>query len=673
MTILLTKCPECDSSFMLLDTERESGFCMQCGKKREFGKSEISDAESRRDSLAEKYLPRLEKAFNEKDVAAMSSLAEEVAAIGLSSWYAWFCVGWYDLHEGRTGEAFDDFKLAVFFLDEENFDEFYEAVMEVVLDSMEYSAKNDRDWSTEDTTLVDFTGSMFERFESLCENGDFMCDLALRIGTLADSMETAEQAADLIKEIMMIVLDYLSGNLFSPDRQTMLNNAVVSVDALGERMAEFSGDGSVQQIVVNTWAPGFSEFIKELLKVEDGLICDFTEEELFILCEYWSNNDYESVFSLIQNAFSFHLGYLMSGGRNKGSKKKRDQALADYAVALRRPMDEGLLDEDREMEEYDRICPDCGKPLTADEDGLMVCDCGFRCRTVTKEIDDLPENIGELVILGRKAYLDRDPKALNNIGEKILDIEHENWHGLMYLATSCLIDGECGEALMMCSQAVTNVAKADSKECEDMALDLMTDLICGKGDVDVNVSMLMMPSFFTSMGESCIDAAGMQNRLIANLMDGDYSNPSRGLAAVMTIVPALMTGLMADTSLNSLRDLANRLCLLAQKVDEMNSAVKKDPSNLKDDVSDQAKILIDLLAHLVSGIDSRIGSMGAEKVGYLAGMWSANRTEYEEMANDVIEAFLDDGSAYNPKSNAIKKSKYQIDRFLDRYVSISGQ
>ncbi|MBR4685415.1 MAG: hypothetical protein IKP04_02675, partial [Candidatus Methanomethylophilaceae archaeon] len=271
MTILLTKCPHCDSNFMLLNTDMSKGECVACGKEQAFNEKEISEAETRRDSLSEQYIGRLEKAYGDKDREKMSSLAEEVANAGISSWYAWFCVGWSDLQEGRTGPAFDDFKLAALFLDEENFDEFYELAMDAVLESIEDAAREDKDWSTEDTTLVDFTGALFERFEHLCEQ-DFMCDLILRLGTLSDSIETARMGASLIKEIMMIVMDYMSGNLFVEDRQNLLNNAKSSIDSVDEAMQAKAQDGSMAPNTVKIWGSGFSEFLQMLIDGGDKIV-----------------------------------------------------------------------------------------------------------------------------------------------------------------------------------------------------------------------------------------------------------------------------------------------------------------------------------------------------------------------------------------------------------------
>lgn len=670
MTILLTKCPHCDSNFMLLNTEMSKGECVACGKEQAFNEKEISEAETRRDSLSEQYIGRLEKAYGDKDREKMSSLAEEVANAGISSWYAWFCVGWSDLQEGRTGPAFDDFKLAALFLDEENFDEFYELAMDAVLESIEDAAREDKDWSTEDTTLVDFTGALFERFEHLCEQ-DFMCDLILRLGTLSDSIETARMGASLIKEIMMIVMDYMSGNLFVEDRQNLLNNAKSSIDSVDEAMQAKAQDGSMAPNTVKIWGSGFSEFLQMLIEGGDKIVAQYSDEEMFSLCEYWGVNDYEAVFGLLQNAFEFHLGFMMSGKRNKGIQKKRDKALSDYETAFRKPLDEGLTSE---MEEgaldYDRICPDCGKYLIADEDGVIKCECGFKSRIATADIDDLPENVPELVMMGRKAFLDRDPKMLNNIGERILEFDENNWYGFVSLASSCAIDGQIGESIMLFTQASEHLDQKDRKEFRDCLLDILSESIMS-GDPDP-MSMMFMHVLFEALDRSPAKDCNISLALVDRVSKASFDDSVKGFQASMMVNPVFSFEIMHSTSLRHLKETCSKLLDLVDAIRTGNDSIKKDSSNLKQDVSDYVRTYNDLLRHMMSSIDGRTAGMNDEKIGYLAGHWAASMDAYSDMASKVNEAmFEDDDAPYNPKSNSIMKAKHAIDRFLDDYLMSS--
>ncbi|MBO4568881.1 MAG: hypothetical protein J5674_02750, partial [Candidatus Methanomethylophilaceae archaeon] len=93
MTLLLTRCNGCGKNFMLADTEDLCGTCFLCGRERGFSKEEISQAETERDRLSEKYVDRMQKAYDEKDPEAVAALAEEAATKGVSSWFAWFFIG----------------------------------------------------------------------------------------------------------------------------------------------------------------------------------------------------------------------------------------------------------------------------------------------------------------------------------------------------------------------------------------------------------------------------------------------------------------------------------------------------------------------------------------------------------------------------------------------------
>ena len=673
MTLLLSKCPFCDSNFMLLNTEQSKGQCVLCGKDKQFDQSDIEKAESRRDSLMEKYIGRLEEAFANRDEEKMLKLAGEVAEEGISSWYAWFCVGWSDLQEGKTGQAFDDFNLAAYFLDEENYDEFYELTMDAVLTSLEDAAREGRQWSDENTSMVQFTGTMFERFESLTEQ-DFMSDLVLRIGTLSDSLDNALMGASLIKEVMMITLDYMSGNIYIVDQIDYLNNAKSAVDSIDAAMKERAQDGSMAPKTVEIWGSGFSEFLQMLIDGEGELLKDYGDVDLLMLSDYWNVNDYEDVFNLLQTAFDSHVGYMMSGKRNKGILKKRDTAVKGFLEALGRPLAEGIADSGEEVGEgYDRICPDCGKQLTADESGLMVCECGFKSRIVTDDIEDLPENVPELTIMGRKAFMDRDSRMLNNLGERILEFEQDNWHGFIFLAASCALDGQIGEAVMMVVQAAACVPTDDRKEFRDISVEILADGFAKNDDPEQNMASIFVTSLFEALDGSVLKDCGIPMAIIERMKDGEYITSVRGSLATLIIEPTLHHRIASTTSLITLkRDIASCVELL-DAVDAGMKGIKKDAYGLRDDVSNYSKTMHDLFGYTISSIDSLIGASGEEKIGYLAGYWAANREGYDSIADTLIESLsFDPDSAYSPKSKAISKSKHGIDRYLDSYVNVKS-
>ncbi len=669
MTALLTNCPFCNSNFMLLNTESANGECVVCGKNKKFSKDEITQAETRRDSISEAYISRMQKAFESKDYDTMKVLAKEVADKGISSWYAWFCIGWSDLHEKKVTSAFEDFRLAVLFLDEENFDEFYELTMEAVLNSLEESARNDEDWGDEETSLVDFTGTLFERFEYLCEDGDFMTDLMLRIDTLAQDIDKASTGGNLIKEVMMLVLDYLSGNTFVPDRQALLYNAKQAVEDLGVMMQIMAKDGSLPRNTIDIWAPGFVDLLDRLIAMGDRMEAEFSEEQLLSLCDYWGMEDYLSVFNLLQNAFEYHLGFMLSNGRNKGVEKKRGKALEDYEKAFRRPLDEGLeIPEDGDVE-FDQICPECGKYLKADDNGLVACECGFKSRIVTEGIVNLPENVNLLIPIGKKALDDRDPVMLNNVGERILEFDPDNWYGSLFIAESCILDREMPEAIMLFSQAAEHLTKEDVLLYANIVVNDLGEALATMSDENQHMGAVFLPSLLENINNSPAKDLGIPLRLIDKMASYTYDDTFKAFGATVVIPPILTYEILHHTGLNYQKDMCARIIVLMDAVEEGVKAVKDDPANLKDETITFIRTNRDLFSYMIAGIDSRMKDMDDEERGYISGHWGANIESYQKMVQELTEAFSgDEDAVYKPNSNSILKSKHIIDTYLDSYM-----
>lgn len=669
MTALLTNCPFCNSNFMLLNTESANGECVVCGKNKKFSKDEITQAETRRDSISEAYISRMQKAFESKDYDTMKVLAKEVADKGISSWYAWFCIGWSDLHEKKVTSAFEDFRLAVLFLDEENFDEFYELTMEAVLNSLEESARNDEAWGDEETSLVDFTGTLFERFEYLCEDGDFMTDLMLRIDTLAQDIDKASTGGNLIKEVMMLVLDYLSGNTFVPDRQALLYNAKQAVEDLGAMMQIMAKDGSLPRNTIDIWAPGFVDLLDRLIAMGDRMEAEFSEEQLLSLCDYWGMEDYLSVFNLLQNAFEYHLGFMLSNGRNKGVEKKRDKALEDYEKAFRRPLDEGLEIPEEGDVEFDQICPECGKYLKADDNGLVACECGFKSRIVTEDIVNLPENVNLLIPIGKKALDDRDPVMLNNVGERILEFDPDNWYGSLFIAESCILDREMPEAIMLFSQAAEHLTKEDVLLYANIVVNDLGEALATMSDENQHMSAVFLPSLLENINNSLAKDLGIPLRLIDKMASYTYDDTFKAFGATVVIPPILTYEILHHTGLNYQKDMCARIIVLMDAVEEGVKAVKDDPANLKDETITFIRANRDLFSYMIAGIDSRMKDMDDEERGYISGHWGANIESYQKMVQELTEAFSgDEDAVYKPNSNSILKSKHIIDTYLDSYM-----
>ena len=669
MTALLTNCPFCNSNFMLLNTETAKGECVVCGKNKDFSKDEITQAETRRDSISETYISRMQKAFESKDYETMKALAKEVADEGISSWYAWFCIGWSDLHEGKVTSAFEDFRLAVLFLDEENFDEFYELTMEAVLDSLMEAAKKDEPWGDEETSLVDFTGTLFERFEHLCEDGDFMTDLMLRIDTLAEDIDKASTGGNLIKEVMMLVLDYLSGNTFVPDRQALLYNAKQAVEDLGAMMQIMAKDGSLPRNTIDIWAPGFVDLLDRLIAMGDRMEAEFSEEQLLSLCDYWGMEDYLSVFNLLQNAFEYHLGFMLSNGRNKGVEKKRDKALEDYEKAFRRPLDEGLEIPEEGDVEFDQICPECGKYLKADDNGLITCECGFMSRIVTEDIVNLPENVNLLIPIGKKALDDKDPVMLNNVGERILEFDPDNWYGSLFIAESCILDREMPEAVMLFSQAAEHLTKDDVLLYANIVVNDLGEALATMSDENQHMSAVFLPSLLENINNSPAKDLGIPLRLIDKMASYTYDDTFKAFGATVVIPPILTYEILHHTGLNYQKDMCARIIVLMDAVEQGVKAVKDDPAKLKDETITFIRTNRDLFSHMIAGIESRMKDMDDEERGYISGYWGANIEAYQKMVQDLTAAFSgDEDAVYKPNSNSILKSKHIIDSYLDSYM-----
>ena len=671
MTILMAGCPLCGSNYMLLNTETRKGECTACRGTHDFTEKEVSDAETRRDRLSEEYIPRLERAFKDRDAEKMHRLATEVAEQGISSWYAWFCIGWSDLQQCDTASACDDFDLAANFIDEESFDEFYSLTMDAVLESIEATARTGDVWMTEDVSLSGFTGTMYDRFDSLSDV-DFMTDLVLRIGTLADSLESALTGGSLIREIMSIVLDYVTGNMYVPDQQQITNYAMSSVEAIDARMQGMAQDGTMSPNMVKVWGKGFSEFLQMMLDGQSALIAEYPEDQLLQLCEYWEYNDCSDVFTFLYSALDYHTGYIVSGKRNKGIMKKRDKAFAGYQDTFSRPLREGLqVTREDEEEDFDRICPGCGKPLYADETGLMKCECGFRSRIVTDAIYDLPESVPELVDMVEKALPDRDPMALNNLGERILEFDRENWYGFFALAQSCLLDMELNEGIAMLTEACQRLDYRKKDEFADMVVEEIPKAVIGVSD-DPGVFPIFVIQLYDAISRSPACDCDIPRRLIRRLSQEDAADPNRGACIILIMLPTMSYEVRSNADIRYQRDMMADFSGLCRKILDDIESHKDAGVGVKRDLVVLASMLRDLTAYFVTRADARISSMTEEEIGAIAAQWDGSE-RYNEISMDLMDCFYTEPDiSYNPKSKAMLKSKHGIDRYVENYLAGPG-
>jgi len=666
MTILLTACRHCGGNHMMLDTETLKGSCVACGRDQVFTKEDVAAAELWRDNLSEKYLGLLEKAYESKDAGKMRKLAVEVAKEGISSWYAWFCVGWADIQDKKLAQAFEDFNLAACFIEEEDFDEFYELVMDSTIESLLASARELEQWNQGDDPFTDFTQVMFERFEPLTEC-DFMTDLLKRMAALTDSIESAAMGAGMVNEITMIIEDYCCANTFIPDIQEMLYASKSSVEAIGEVMREKAQDRSMPPKLVEFVSTGMVELVDVLLGVIDSIASEYSEDDLFGITMYWAGAYYEDVSGFLQAAVEYQVGYVMSGKRNKGILKKRDKALEDFRRAFLAPLTEGILGENAEdKRDFDRICPDCGKPLTADDTGLMQCECGFRSRVVTSAIDDLPEDLAQLEEIGRKAFLDRDPSMLNNIGEKYLDLNRESWYGYLALGSSCIIDREVSQGLMLYSQGLPYLGDQKYAVFREIFLALLPEALTTTDDI-ITVDIFM--SMFYDELASNIGKSELPMELLEGLSKRSYSSSSQAQAALTVIPPTVRWIVSKDCSLSRMKVRLHAIKALLDSVEGSVDAMDSGKDRMKGSIKDYIRNLRELLDYAIDGIDARASAIGDEKIGYLMGYWESNPDDYQDVCRDMTEGLtVEEGEPHMKNSPMLKNGRKSIDKFLDSYV-----
>ncbi len=266
MTLLMTKCPFCGENFMIADTEDLEGECLLCRRSRAFTKEEIGDAESRRDELSEKYIPEMQRLFETGDAGAMAPLAEKVAKEGVSSWYAWFFIGWYEMMSGKAGKGFDDFSLAASFLDEENFDEFYSLVTDACMDSLAAACAEGRRWDEDHLGMMEFSEVMDERFHNLMDV-TLEEDLATRIGYSDDCAGSGGACLNFAFEAADMAVCYACNDMLLLDHGSVLEAASWAAGAMASRAEELDGPKGRNAPKIRM----MSGFLEDVRKLEESV------------------------------------------------------------------------------------------------------------------------------------------------------------------------------------------------------------------------------------------------------------------------------------------------------------------------------------------------------------------------------------------------------------------
>ncbi|MBO4763241.1 MAG: hypothetical protein J5485_01235, partial [Candidatus Methanomethylophilaceae archaeon] len=515
MTLLLTRCDGCGENFMLADTEALDGTCYLCGRKRRFTKEEIGEAETERDRLSEKYVERMQKAYDEKDPKTVAELAEEAGKAGVSSWFAWFFIGWADMSEGKAADAFKDFELSVSFLDEENLDEFCDLVMDACLERLDKAVKDGELWLDTYEPLFGFDDALMERFGDVIEFR-FVTELIGRMGFVEIGKDPEGRV--LAASIAYLAFVYVASDMYLPDHQDVMEAASGALESLKSMDGPFNETRTLAETMVDA--------ISRVSEMENA-VCEEHEDCLGALCDHWIDED-DGHGDVMMNICEESLKYGVSGRRNRGAKNKMDEAVEKYgkllneAVAVAAERADEMQDGPEDPENpYEGVsCPECGRFVLAGPGGLLECRCGFRGRAVTKAIEDLPDDLESLHRIADEAYLNRDSEALNNVGEHILGFDGTDWRGCVSLAFSCALDGNLPIALDVLTPCMGHVDGKDAGEFAGKSLELISHGMANAAREDDLMSIIPLETALRGLPDAERPTA---SELADRIMDKGFS------------------------------------------------------------------------------------------------------------------------------------------------------
>ena len=670
MTLLLTSCAKCESNYMLVDSVNGDATCMLCGHSINMTIDEIRMAEDRRDSLAESYIGPMEEAYNAGDVEGMERLATEVVEEGVSSWYAWFCIGWLHLQTSMAETAMDDFKMALEFLDEENFDEFYELVSEHIVEHMVVSVCDyGEPWCDRPFLLSMLSSAIDERFPGLAEQ-----DLFTRVfSMIPEKMATADDSscARMISDIFTTAVDSM---FTTPHPDTYIRNldcAVSVVRSVGEGI-EGSGDGTIPPAACRIWTDehaGLLETVRDAVATEvDGR----DPEELDLFARHWLSTNMGDLTTKSVEMSNGNMGYLLSLGKNKGEKWKRDTALADLMDIYLDPLRTGEMSDGCEDMFTDGFtCPGCGTVMEESDEGLMVCPgCGRRSRCVTEAILDMPDDVDVLHRMFVESLDSDDAAYLNNLGEKLSEVEPEGWRGPMALARSCILDGEYGEALMLISECV---------RCPDISGDLdevyrLTSLYVpviissAAFDEDMVIMLLVAPLLVSIMGCGLMESGPWPLDLLDALAGEDYRGTSCAVVALTISCSVFFLMSSEDRRMENQQMLASAICRLCAAIIGKAPSMDADPEFSCKAVADMASSMAESFGMVRDELGSFMESYNGDRVQRLDDHWGGRDEELVEMLRELLSV-IDVGDDPRPMSNRSRNMRTKaVRKYLDRYL-----
>ncbi len=648
MTLLLTRCDGCGENFMLADTEALDGTCYLCGRKRRFTKEEIGEAETERDRLSEKYVERMQKAYDEKDPKTVAELAKEAGKAGVSSWFAWFFIGWADMSEGKAADAFKDFELSVSFLDEENLDEFCDLVMDACLERLDKAVKDGELWLDTYEPLFGFDDALMERFGDVIEFR-FVTELIGRMGFMDVGKDPEGRV--LAASIAYLAFVYAASDMYLPDHQDVMEAASGALESLKTM------DGPFNE--TRTLAETMADAISRVSEMENA-VCEEHEDCLGALCDHWIDED-DGHGDVLMDVCEEGLKYGVSGRRNRGAKNKMDKAverygkLLDEAVAVAAERADEMQDgpEDPKNPYEGVYCPECGRFVPAGPGGLLECRCGFRGRAVTKAIEDLPDDLESLHKIAGEAYLNRDSEALNNVGEHILGFDGTDWRGCVSLAFSCALDGNLPIALDVLTPCMGHVDEKDAGEFAGKSLELISYGMANAAREDDLMSIIPLETALRGLPDTERPTA---SELAERIMDKGFSG----------FYPVALTALTAKAMALSL---GSRVRPLKEVRDALNDIVGLQKAALtalngvKAPDAEDRRYIKQVLDDNVSSLDLAIGLLDETGKEDFQGSPEGYSAVMESIAGLLIE---DETRGRDQKR--LKKQGRRLAEALESYV-----
>ncbi len=363
----------------------------------------------------------------------------------------------------------------------------------------------------------------------------------------------------------------------------------------------------------------------------------------------------------------------MSDGRNKGRKKKMDEALRKYEEIIRDALNDERLDAPEEeagegpgSEYAGRECPDCGKFIASGPGGILECGCGFRGRIVTPAIEELPEDIGELRGMAREALKGNDSELLNNLGERILDRDADEWLGNLAIGKSCVLDGNLSVAAVMISEGSSTLGKkGGADEFCDIAEEILAEGMANASAEDDLLSLIYLPSLIWN-AENISDRRFLEE-LIDRIMETGGMGNEVSIAVCALSMPRLMTFSMSG---NPYLQAWESLCGKAMAIMGMAETRLKDPEvcpQTKSQDMAELKRNMEFVSYLAGGISSRISGSSPEEMEALRKGWKGSEKLLDLM--DEIDAAVRWDESENPGPKEMAKAKRTADRVLDAYMA----